>query len=391
MKLLNTFLIAVLFQLWRLKSSQAIDTSPSTNGLKIDQNKLVQLYDKSMSLLAKDFCSKARKLSEQILKDLKVQKAVTSQMQDFKQNITTFLHNYSFFQRYGLYDKLLTIFSDMTIGYYYHKPKNNKAPDSEYILKLLREKGYDTICDDYENKFIEFITLKFLPKFEEFMQQLSKQDLEKRQGLKEFYKEIQKCRNYNCYYTNFNLLLNLIETPKEELFSLINLNLERIMIFYIIAANDIATALIKDQNITQLPSDLRDNLLKDLRDFQGKYENNTKYEKIYDIILFFHENLSLKYYYNDTFAVRDQKFIRDLFDQHGYSTLISYNQILFNEFILQTLPKLFNQFKKYSRKEDLKKDGILLKWYEELQKLQTYNDRVKAFRELNALYLESKI
>ncbi|KAM7351581.1 uncharacterized protein ACRADG_004373 [Cochliomyia hominivorax] len=390
MRLLNTIFIVVLMQLWNQESCQALNTTSNNNGLKICQQNLIQFYQNSISLLAKDFCSKAKQLSEQIVKDVKIQKAVTTKMQEFKQNITTFLHHYSFFQRYGLYNKLLTIFSDMTIGYYHQKPQN-KAPDSEYILKLLRENGYDAICDGYENKFIEFIKQQFLPKLEEFKRQLSKEDLEKRQGLKESYKEIQKCRNYYCYYTNFNLLINFIETPKEELFSLINLNLERIMIFYIITANDIVTGLLNDRNIMALNPSVRENFFRNLRDFKEKYENNDKFERIYDLILYFYNYISLKYYHNEEYTIEEQQSIRNLFDQHGFSKLQSYNQILFNNFVQKTLPKIFEQFKKYSSKEDLKKETKLLKWFEDLRKLQTYEERARAFYRFYNFSLEKKI
>lgn len=355
------------------------------------QKKLIDFYENGMTLLSKDFCQKAQKLSEQILKDNRIQKGESRLLKEFKQNLTSFLHNYEFFERYGLYNKMLAIFSEMTIGFYYTEGKTKEnLQDSQYILKVLKSKGYDTICDEYEQKFQEFIKEKFLAKFAEFQKQLSPQDLKQHQNLLEWFKELKQCQDYRCYYRYFNLLINVIHTPKEQLLELINENLERITLFYILGLKEVAQQLQKDHNISKLSTALKTALIKDLNDFLEKFASNVKFERTHDLILMFHNNLAVKYYYNNSLASQDHEILKNIFDQHGFAKLQAGNQKLFNDFMENGLTKLFKQFKLSLTKEELKKEQNLLKWFEEVEKLHNYEERVKAFNKFYALIMANK-
>lgn len=357
------------------------------------QKDLIDFYENGMTLLSKDFCQKAKSLAEQVLKDNRIHKAETPVIKEFKQNLTNFLHNYEFFEHYHLYNEMLKIFSEMTIGFYYpNKDNQENLNDYQYILQLLRTKGYDNISDDYEQKFQKFVKEKFLNKFEEFQKHFTQKDLNQHKNLLQWFKELKKCQNYPCYFKYFNLLINVINTPKEELLELINENLERITLFYILGLKDIAEHMKKDQiYLAQLSKDLKTEFIHNLNEFLQQLSINTKYERIHDLILMFHNKLAVKFYYNNNLAIKDQEMLKHLFDQYGFAKLQADNQKLFNNFVQNGLTKLFKQFKQSLSNEELKKEQNLLKWFEEIAKLHTYEERVKSFNKFYFLIITQEM
>ncbi|KAM7353180.1 uncharacterized protein ACRADG_005381 [Cochliomyia hominivorax] len=360
MKLLYTFIIAAVLQLLGSRYAIAI-TSPNT--MKMAENKLKTFSQNGINLLSKEFCAKAKILSEEIVKDLKT---ATPQVQKFRMEIEHFLHIYSMYERLELFADLWNIFYDM-INVFMGKGQT----DSEYILKLLNDKGYKTLINDYEQKRAEFIKQKFLPKFEEFKTQLSPEDIKNRPLLLKYYEVLKLCGNFNCYNENFLKILEQFETPKENLMKYLDKMIDHMVISEVMAAYKISEAILKDQKLTQLSSNLKQNLIKDLKEFETRYKRSNQFERLYELITYFDLVITNEYYKSTKNSLRDQQLLKEIFERNGY-TEFNNNRKYFEDFAEQTIPKIYEKYENYSSKE-----MSLMKWLKELPEIKAFEQKIK--------------
>ncbi|XP_037826694.1 uncharacterized protein LOC119614648 [Lucilia sericata] len=365
MKLLYTALIWGLIQLCANKTCAAPNSTnqqPTTA-----QEQLLLFYENELELLAKESCEKAKYLSEKLLQDPKIQQAKTPLIREFKKNITEFLYNYDFYQRHQLHNDLLTKFIKTTIHYHLQDHSPNK--DSQYILQLLKQLQYDELCDEYELKFQKLIKQKFLPKFEKLQKQLfsskSKQSVE----LLNWYNDLK-------HYT-------VIISPKQQLLQYIREQLQDINIYYSNTAYNISKALLKDPLFIQLSPAVRQQFAKDINDFMENYESNQDVEKLYDLMEFFQNNISQKYFYNTEMSLRDRQLLEQIFNNQELNTFQYNYQLKFNKFLELGLYAKFQEFKVSLNPEELLREKPLFQWFEHLLNLSSYAERVKEFANLN--------
>ncbi|XP_046805925.1 uncharacterized protein LOC124419670 [Lucilia cuprina] len=380
MKLLYTALIWGLIQIFTNKTLAA--TNNSTNQTIIGSKKeLVILYENELELLAKEFCEKAKLLSEKLIQNLKIQQANSPLIKEFKKNITEFLYNYDFYQRHQLYNYLLMKFIKSTIHYYLQDLSPTK--DSQYILDLLKKLQYDKLCDEYELKFQKLIKEKFLPKFEKLQTQLLRSNSKKSRSFLNWYNNLKKCQDYKCYYKYFNKFINIITAAKKQLLDYIRQELENINIYFITTAYYISKGVIKDPLILQLSPAVRQKFTKDINDFLTQYENNQDVLQLYDLKDFFQNNISQKYYYNtEDISLSDDQLLEQIFDNQKLNEFQFTYETKFNRFLERGLYGKFQKYKTSLNRRALMREQPLFEWFEHLLSLRSYGERYKEFGNL---------
>ncbi|XP_065358375.1 uncharacterized protein LOC135952392 [Calliphora vicina] len=370
MKLLYSFLILGLIQLVFIKPLTA-STKSETSTLK---QKLVEFYDNGLESIDKDFCEKAKVLSEKLLQDKVVKQPKTPIMRKFKQNLTDFLRDYNSYQRYGLTQQLVLIFKDKL-------PDHSHNKDIEYIWKLLEKQGYYEMDKNYESKYMKFVKNKILTKFEEFKEQLNQQELKQHKDLIKGYNKLKRCQTYKCQSKYLYKLLRY-STPKAELLKYINEKVDSIYIFYGNTADNISKAVLKHKRLSQLPNNLKLNLTKNIKDFNEKYEKHQHIDELYKLLNQFHDNILQKYYYNTTIPLKEQKLIKQIFDAAGYAKFTAELSRKLNDFVQLGLFQKFKQFKAALTRDELAKEKFLIRWYDRLRGHTTTQDIAKMLNEL---------
>lgn len=336
-----------------------------------------------MNQLASETCVKFKNLAEQLLRDQVVQKAETPLMQEFQKNVTGFLQIHSTYMNYGLNEQLLQIFAHMTIDYYYQEPSENK--DSRYILDLLRKLGYDEICNEYESKFGKFVLNKLLPKFEEFKNSNTNNETKQWERLLNSANKLKECQEYSCFYNNFNRFYKALLTPKEQLYELIEQELQGLHIFYANNATFIAKGILKDPRLSQLNNTLKQQLTLDINDYIRKYESNRDINRLYDLLQIFYRNVLLKYFNNVKIPQTQRDLLTKIFNDQGYANFEMEHEKRFNRFLENKLLMEFEHFKASLNREELKKEKPILDWFESFKRLTQYEARVAAFPKLYAM------
>ncbi|XP_065358037.1 uncharacterized protein LOC135952158 [Calliphora vicina] len=370
MKLLYSFLILGLIQLVFIKPSTA-STKHETTSFK---QKLVEFYDNGLESIEKDFCEKAKVLSEKLLKNKVVKQPKTPIMRKFKQNLTDFLSDYNSYQRYGLNYQLVLMFEDKLPD-----PSHNKEID--YIWQLLEKYGYNELHEDYERKYMKFVEQKFRPKFEELKKQLDQQELKQYKDLIKGYNKLKRCQTYKCQ-SKYLYKLVRYPTPKAELLEYFYEKQDNIHIYYGNTVHNIAKAVLKHKRLSELPNNLRLNLTNNIKDFTEKYEKHQHIDELYTLINQFYYNILEKYYYNNTIPLNEQQLIKQIFDAAGYDKFTAEYSRKLNDFVQQGLFQKFKQFKAALTRKELAKEKPLIQWYDHLRGLHNTEDITEAFDQI---------
>ncbi|KAM7352648.1 uncharacterized protein ACRADG_005087 [Cochliomyia hominivorax] len=372
MKLLYLVITLVSIQIVFLKSLEAV------NFKSLAHDKLIDLYDKGMSEIDKEFAESCYNLSVNILKDNFIEMAATPIIRNFKQNIKDFLTNYPFYKRYGLYNNLVTIFSDIIMDYYYEQPQNDN--DSQYISKLLKQLHYDDINTRYEEKFGKFIKETLCPEFEGFARKLPATENLKSKLLK-WSAEVKQCQAYDCYDDHYDILIKILYSAKDELFDAIEEYLDNLNISYIIKAEKVLKSIYNDPKQKQLSLGWHRHLVRDIFYFLQNYETNTDIKKLDDLYEALY-NISAKYYNNSRISAKDCQLLKDIFAKNGYNDLEQFKESQLNDFIQHDLYNIFEEYKSTLTKEDREKEKNLFQWYDHVKGLKSYEDKIKAFDQL---------
>ncbi|XP_037827574.1 uncharacterized protein LOC119615638 [Lucilia sericata] len=366
MKLLYTVMILSVMQMPVIKSKETTSLRDILKKFQVNE----------LQILNQELSEKAKILSENVLKDEIVQLAATTEMQEFKCNMTDFLDYYPWYKRYGLFSELAELFKSNI------PDVNNSSTDSLYIRQLLNEHGYGEINENYENKFKEFIEQKFLSKFEESKAQLSQEELKQEQVIIQGINEFKKCHDYECFY---KMLIKLVYTPKEQLFHFNSLKLIKLNIFFANRASDIMLAVLKDQRLQELSLEVKQNLTTNIKKIIQKFENNQDIDEVNEIIQRFSQKIVLKFLSSKVISLKDQQLLTQIFDDHGYTKFDNLNGDKFKDFFEQDLEMKFKEMKADLNQEELLKIEPLYRWFEQTKNLTTHDERVEAFDKLYVL------
>ncbi|XP_037826689.1 uncharacterized protein LOC119614643 [Lucilia sericata] len=278
---------------------------------------------------------------------------------------------------------LLWQFVVPTMHFYQQETKLNK--DSQDIFNLLKKLQYDELRDEYEVKFQEVIKQKCLPKLEELKAQLLTSNLNKNTQLLNWYDDIKRCHDYECYDEQLDDLYNILNTPHDDLLDYILGNLDKKYINYIIKANNIAKWILKDRKLAHLSPRVRQQLTNNIKNFIKKYESGHDIDQIHNIILDFYSNILLKFYYNKDLPTKDRQLLVNIFAQDGFAEFDSNYQLKFNNFVNTGLLRRFEEFKAALSQAELMREQSLLRWFDHLKGLTSYADSVVEFAKLQTL------
>lgn len=349
-----------------LKPSEA--TKESKTARSLAQDLLIQLYDNDMFLVDKNYAETVNNLSKNLLKNTKVQQAASIPLQDLKQGLHDFVHVYPFYRHYNLYNKLVKAFAETIRSFQFL----TDHPDAYYIKKLLRKHGYNAIKEKYENEYIRFMSKTILPNFEEFIDKHSAKDYKFAQQFLEWFKQLKECQHFYCYKRLYDSLIDILYTPEEKLLRSVKMGLNDVNIEHVLKAQEIAKSILNDFKISQLNATLKRSLTKDINYFIKQYESDKDLDNLSDILKDFERNISIKYYNNIEIPIKERIFLKNIFDNHGYAKMKE-------DFIESNLPRIF---KKRSGNNELSKGKDLLEWYDYVECLETYQERLKAFDKL---------
>lgn len=264
-----------LFQLLPLGSS-----TPNSSTSASILHELSVFYENSLDYLAQDFCRKSKIFSLKLLQDDFIQRYSTPLLTEFRSNLTDLIKNYPHYERFGLYEFLLNAFVDTTFQYYYQEPSEDS--DVQYIIDFLHS-DYDVICDEYEIRFENFITYKFLPLIEAKRSEIAH---DKVKPIMHFVRKLKKCLNYECFYVNANSLIEIIKSPNDKLRELS----KRFAILAAIMTNNIFSSVLKDEDLKELSADSKENIEKVLGEFIKEFELSNDIEKLIHLIPIFTED-----------------------------------------------------------------------------------------------------
>ncbi|KNC27149.1 hypothetical protein FF38_12668 [Lucilia cuprina] len=367
-------LIWGLVQLFAVNPSKASTFPIQTISAK---EQLLQYYDKELQLLGKMFSEKAKNFSEQLLKFQLIKEASTPTIREFKENITDFLDDYSIYRRYNLNMQLLMQFALITQPFYDLKSNPNK--DSQDIIAILEKLKYEDLLDEYEVKFQELIKQKYLPKFEELKTQLLTSNSNQSTNLLNWYDGIKKCQDYVCSKQQLNDLYDMLSTPQDDLLDYIYENIDHLYINYITKANKLAKSILRESKLSYLSTQIRQQLINNIKNFIKNYKSSHDIEQIYTIILDFYNNILLKFYYNKDLPTKDRQLLVNIFDENDIAEFDLKFQLKFNNFINTGLLKHLKEFKTVLSQEELEREQPLLRWFDHLMGLTNYADRVIEF------------
>ncbi|XP_065358240.1 uncharacterized protein LOC135952295 [Calliphora vicina] len=363
MKLLYTVIILGLIQLVVLRPLEASISL---------QDELMELYNSELDILGKEFCERAKAMSKNILQNKYVQQAKTPVMRKFKQNIKDFLHDYPSYIRYGLIHELVLLFGGII-------PDVISNADTQYISELLIIQGYNEFDEDYESKCVEFVQDIFLPKFEELKLKLSQDELQQEKTFINLCNKLKQCHDYFCQSKYFMTMLEQYISPKKRLYYFIVKQLDIIDIFRGNNENNIASAVIKDQKLSQLSPAVRQHLIISLNNFIMKFESNEDVVELHDLNDEFNNNILMKFYYNRKLPSKDRRLLMEIFNKNGYAKFVSNYRLKFNGFIEQGLLKELKTFQKSLSRKELKSEKNLIKCFVQSKALTNFSERYDQF------------
>lgn len=353
----------------------------SKNYRILAQDTFVQLYENHMFFVDKDYAEHAKKLSEQILKDTILQQAISTDLRDFREGINDYLNDYAFYKQYSLYNKLVANFADITVDSYF----SNGRRDAEYIAKLLKKHGYNSLNYKYENEFKQFMLKIVLPKYEKFVRTLPSKEFKLHEKMLEWTKELKECQEFSCYDDLYDSLTDILYTPKETFLRTIKIYLDEIYIENAMDAYEMVTAVLKHPKLIELEADLQKNLTGDIQHFIKEYKTNNNIDHLRDLLNIFNKNIIAKYYNNTKISKNDHILLRRILDEQGYADMKFDIAFALNDFIENDLPWIFENFRDSFDENEWPKEKELADWYDSIVGLTSYEDIMKTIDKLSDL------
>ncbi|KAM7352882.1 uncharacterized protein ACRADG_005232 [Cochliomyia hominivorax] len=308
MKLLYKISLGILWQMLLIKSLDG-------NSIEFSAQYLYHKTVRSeMFNTEKHFVAAAKNLSENILKDKIVEKSSSPYIKQLKLNINNFLQKYAHFQRYGLYQELVTLF-------YENYPKFTNNSDYKYISQLYKKYDFNVINKKYQMEFVKLVREKLPKEFENFSKKLSNKNLVLKENLLKWLKKAKNCENFYCALYQLEQLRDIIYSPKDLITYNFLRNQQINRIFYTKSAYDIVKRVLKDSQLKQLNPELYTNFVKDIKEFMQKYETNKSVSNLFKILQIYRQNIILKYYNNQKLPSKDLKIIKEIFNKYGYLKL----------------------------------------------------------------------
>ncbi|KAM7352910.1 uncharacterized protein ACRADG_005244 isoform 1-T1 [Cochliomyia hominivorax] len=303
--------ICVLIQLLTLSRAYPYEGNTSP------KEKFLEFYEKELYIMSKDFCEKAKNISENLLSANEIREASTPELKELKSSLQQFLKDYPHFQRYRLQQPLLMLFMKLadTRGFENLREDQDKTVQK---FKQLLHKYFAQLIKDYEQNYGKFIKEKFLPKIEEVKMQLEPEDLEDVQYLNDldkFIVTLKSCQSYQCFPFDLDAALVKLEVSMETLIKYTKKDYKKFTTLRAIQINTMGQNILKNENLTKLTSSTKNNLTLDINDFKEKFTNNNDIDTFVTLI---QEKPSFpqKYYNNTDIPLEDRQILTELFNAH---------------------------------------------------------------------------
>ncbi|KAM7353456.1 uncharacterized protein ACRADG_005509 [Cochliomyia hominivorax] len=302
MTLLSPFLIFGLLQLLSHTAGNPVTTiSPKVSFL--------EFYDQEFSLIAENFCEKAKNLSEKLLKDKEIKESSSVQLKEYKIFLEHLLQDYPHIKRFNLYQPLLAVIintiSTETIN------KFDRDYEDHIKFKEIFKQKFTEILQEYEQNYKKFILDKFVPKTEELKQKLKEEDLQNMPKFQEMVEKLKNCQDFNCFPLYLDPMFSAMNISQEIYIKYSKKDLKKAIGLIAIRINDYGLSLLNSEKFLQLSKETQKHLIEDVNDFNSKFINNNDIDK-------FIQSLEGKPYFphkyenNDNLPLDDREILNEL-------------------------------------------------------------------------------
>lgn len=183
-----------------------------------DKGPSIELYNfayTNFKNLAVDYLTKAKPISENILKDPQISSSTSNKILEFKANLTKFEENYASCDGFEDLFNLADLYSNTTSFYYELEDEASSEEDTKIILNILKQYGSEDLDNEYYDDFNEF-SKNFHNKFDDLEEDLKKEDYRESRMILKWYPEFKNLKSYWDILDSFDEFFDIFEEEEEE-------------------------------------------------------------------------------------------------------------------------------------------------------------------------------
>lgn len=160
---------------------------PSVQLLKMT---LFNLLDLSIN-----YSTKAKTISEKLIKDPAIRENHTPEVEEFKKKISEFQEKFSSCQNFENLINLVVLYSTVSSDYYEAEEQKTLSDNSKVILEVLKKYKSEEMDDEFANKFNSFVN-KFSEKINETKEQLKEEQEKVANKILQWWEEAKDLQTY---------------------------------------------------------------------------------------------------------------------------------------------------------------------------------------------------